>query len=337
LSIDHEKKIAVAGIGALGGTIAAALARAGHAPLLIARGTRLAQLRDQGLRYVSDDGPEETHRLPTASTDMAGPQDVLFVATKSDSLPQILPELVHCIDPDTAIVPIVNGVPWWLFHGAGLAPVEAVDPDGILSRLVAPAQIVGCVAFLTATLGEDGVVRSQGARRLTIGDVDAGDHGRQRTRTRQIARTLSDAGIDTTGVDAIRPVLWTKIALNLATNPLSVVAEATLLQQNAHPGLRHAVTAVLSEVRALAAAFGQDLAMTDTQMLAAIQRAGDFRTSMLQDFDAGRPLELKAIGQACLELADRVNVPMPTAAILCHLADWRSVHGNREQNQIAAA
>lgn len=251
------------------------------------------------------------------------------MATKSDALPQLLPELVDCIHPGTIVIPIVNGIPWWLFADGDQPPIEAIDPGGVLARLIPQAQIIGCVAFLTASLGDDGVVRSHGACRMTIGDVDGGcvdgmNNGIQRDRTRQIACTLSAAGIDTNSVDAIRPVLWTKIALNLATNPLSVVAEATLSQQYAHPGLRHAVIGILSEVRALAAAFGQKLAMTDADMLAAIERAGDFRTSMLQDFDAGRPLELNAIARACLELADRVGISMPTATILYHLADWRS-------------
>jgi 2-dehydropantoate 2-reductase len=333
-------KIAIAGVGALGGTLAASLARAGRTPLLIARGKRLANLRNHGLRYAADGGAEETHHLPVSSAGTAGPQDVLFLATKSDALPQLLPELIDCIQPGTTVIPIVNGIPWWLFADGDQSPIEAVDPGGVLARLIPQDQIIGCVAFLTASLGDDGVVRSHGACRLTVGDVDGEgvdgmDSGTQRARTRQIARTLSAAGIDTTGVDAIRPVLWTKIALNLATNPLSVVAEATLSQQYAHPGLRHAVMGILSEVRSLAAAVGQKLAMTDADMLAAIERAGDFRTSMLQDFDAGRPLELNAIARACLELADRVGIPMPTATILYHLADWRSAHREGDRTRLS--
>ena len=296
------------------------LAAAGEAPCLFARGRRLEQLRREGLRVLFAGGRAIEMRLPASDRADFGVQDVVFVAVKAHSLPELLPRLSPLIGDRTAVVPLVNGIPWWYFadgttRSAGIA---AVDPDGALLELVPPERIVGCVAFVTARL-TGGVISVSGELHLKIGDITGGT----RPRTRALAAMLCRAGVATSVSGEIRNELWTKVALNLATNPLSVVSGATLEEQFTDPRLLAVASAILAETRRVAAAYGATLTLSQDEMIAAGLRAGQFETSMLQDYKAGRPLELGAIGQAVLELAEKAGVDMPTARLIVGLAAHR--------------
>jgi 2-dehydropantoate 2-reductase len=316
-----KQRVAIAGVGALGGAIAGQFALNGANPTLIARGARLQQLKSEGLRVAQEDGTPTTFRLDATTPDDAGPQDVILICAKAQSLPDLLPRLAHCMHEETVLAPLVNGVPWWHdLGGETRRPVLSVDPDGRMAELYASRNIVGCVVFMTATLGADGVARAMGKKRLIVGDIDAP----LRDRTVTLAALLQSVGVDAEPTDRIRDALWTKLALNLATNPLSVVSGATLVEQFTDPRLLATVTAILTEAQALARRLGHEFSMSQDEMIATGRAAGAFRTSMLQDFEAGRPLELEAIGYACLELAKAAGVPMPTARLLCDLAAVRA-------------
>jgi 2-dehydropantoate 2-reductase len=325
------QRICVAGVGAVGATIAARLSAAGHTVNLLARGERLAELRREGLRV---DFPDHrfTARLTVSERPDFGVQDIVFVAVKAQGLPGLLPTLGPLIGPHTLVAPLVNGIPWWYFQSAGGAfagePVLAVDPTGALRDAIPASRLVGCVAYLTSQLLPSGIVSAMGGQRLAVGEIA---HGRS-ARVEAFAALLSAAGISAQASANIRDELWTKVALNLATNPLSVVTESTLADQFTDPQLLRVVLAVLGEASRVAAAHGATLTMTEEQMLATGRKAGAFATSMLQDYRAGRALELDAIGHSVLELARKIGQDMPTSALMVDLCTFRAA---RRLNPVA--
>jgi 2-dehydropantoate 2-reductase len=316
-------RFCVAGVGAVGGLIAARLAQAGHRVCLMARGARLAQLQDAGLRVAADGGAAPALRLEASDRPVFGVQDFVVLATKAQALPGLLPSLLPMIGPQTCLIPVVNGIPWWYFQGIDGAPeraVAAVDPGGVLLRLIPARQILGCVAFLTSAVRDDGVVVASGRPRLSLGEIDGAD----RPRGQELAGWLSAAGVETRAVPNIRAVLWTKLALNLATNPFSVVTGAGVREMFTDPNLLPIATTVMQEARVVAAQYGEAFVMSLDQMLEAGRSAGPFATSMLQDFAAGRPLELGAIGHSALELAAEKGLDMPIVRCLVMLAAHRA-------------
>jgi 2-dehydropantoate 2-reductase len=346
-------RICVAGVGAVGSTIAARLLAAGHEVRLLARGTRLAQLRTRGLE-VNFAG--ERFTAPVTASDHAefGVQDIVFTAAKAHGLEALLPQLEPLIGPHTLLVPLVNGIPFWYFHGthgrfAG-DTVAAVDPRGALHDLLretpsdargsagalGAAHLLGCVLYVTARLEPTGEVAVMGGQRLVVGDIDAGAATDAASsapgafppaaapHAAELAALLSRAGLATTATPRIRDSLWTKVALNLATNPLSVVTGATLVDMFTDPRLLGVVSAVLTETARVAEGHGATATMTLDEMLATGRNAGAFETSMLQDYRAGRPLELGAIASSVLELADKIGEQMPTTRIIVDLCAHRA-------------
>jgi 2-dehydropantoate 2-reductase len=321
-------RVCVAGVGAVGGTIAARLAAAGETVSLLARGTRLAQLRETGLRVEFNDLPLTAH-LHVSDRPEFGVQDVVFIATKAHGLGALLPTLAPLIGPHTLVVPLINGIPWWYFQGtegvfAG-DTVAAVDPQGVLRDSIAAEHIIGCVVYLTAQLLPTGVVGIMGGQRLALGEIGNGPSA----RSDALAALLSRAGVTATSSPRIRDELWTKVALNLATNPLSVVTEATLIEQFTDPKLLPMVISVLEETSRVAAAYAAKPTMSLDEMLATGRSAGPFETSMLQDFRAGRALELDAIGLSVFELAQKMGQEMPTTKLLIELCAQRAARRAR--------
>jgi 2-dehydropantoate 2-reductase len=315
-------RICVAGVGAVGGALAGALGAAGEEVRLFARGRRRAQLMRDGLVVHIEGAHPIRIRAPVSERADFGEQDIVFLAVKSHALPGLIPQLLPLIGPTTLVVPLVNGIPWWYFagHGGhdGGATVPSVDPGGILWRSIPAQRIIGCVAYLTSRMEDSGVVSLRGAQRLHIGEIA----GAALPRTRALGALLCRAGIETSVSTSIRDELWTKVGLNLATNPLSVVAGATLLALFTNPALLPVTTAVLAEAQRVAQAHGARPTLSLEEMVATGRRAGEFETSMLQDYNAGRPLELDAIGHAVLDLAERVREPMPTARAIVNLAGY---------------
>lgn len=317
-------RVGVVGAGAIGAVVAGLLATAGAQVSVVELGARREVIARDGLRFQIGDAPAQSLALPVGDATDVGVQDVVFLAVKSHVLPSALAGAMPMIGPQTQVVPLVNGVPWWYFVGTqarfARTHVETVDPGAKAQQLLQPEQLIGSVVYITAALTVQGVAHATGPQRLVIGEVLGGAS----TRTQALAALLERAGIATKLSDDIRRDVWTKVALNLATNPLSVVAEAHLADQFNRDDLRNAVDAVLHETVALAGLYGVQPSMDLEQMIATGKRVGAFDTSMLQDYRAGRPLELGAIGQAVLELAEQAGHAMPVARSMVGLAAYKA-------------
>ncbi len=313
----------VVGAGAIGCAIAALLANGGHAVSMIARGARLDAIQRHGLMLHDRTGTLRA-RLPASDRPDFGIQGTIFLAVKSQALADAAALIRPMIGPATVIVPTVNGIPWWYFKRApgpfGDTRIRAVDPDGRLDALLPAEAIIGAVVYMAAETEPDGAVRASMDHRLILGELD----GRATPRLAALAAALATSDIDAETTPAIRDALWTKLTLNLATNPLSVVSEATLARQAGDGRLRAIVERIIEETAAVARAHGARITLDKAALLARVGAAGDFATSMLQDYRRKRPLETAAIGDAVLELAEKVGLAMPVTQTVLDLARYRS-------------
>jgi 2-dehydropantoate 2-reductase len=324
MSAENRCRVCIVGAGAIGCTIAARLSLGGQHVSVLARGETLAAIRQQGIVLHDLEG---THSVQVnASDDPArlGPQDVVFLCTKADALRHLLPTLAPLLGPDTVIIPAVNGVPWWYFsyHGGRFAGqrIEAVDPGGELSDAIEAQRLIGAVVFITAHVERPAVVRSTNPHLMIFGEPS----GELTSRLQTLCSMLGDAGIEARATDRIRDTLWTKIIANLTSNPLSVVTGATLQQIYGHDELVPGVLNVLHEALLVAAAYGARVSLDPQTFLRMGEGMGAVRTSMLQDFDAGKPLELAAIGDAVVELAELQGISMPHTRNILSLARFRA-------------
>jgi 2-dehydropantoate 2-reductase len=329
---DPPLRICVAGAGAIGGTIAARCAAAGHHVSVLARGAHLRAIRESGLRFV-DPGGSLQIKVAAAELPDFGPQDVIFVSVKAHCLADMLPNIAPLMHDDTVVVPTLNGIPWWYFQGEGGRfdgeVVRAVDPNGNLLRAVPWTRLIGCVVYIAAEVSEPGLVMAKSrSHRLVLGEPAH----RSSARVTALAARLAEAGIAVETTERIRDAIWIKLLANLASNPLSVVAEATLEEQFNTPELLEIVKAIMSEAMQVGAAYGVRFSVDPEQIIEGGRHLGAFKTSMLQDFEKGQPLELAAIGDAVLELAARQKIAMPATRHVLALARFRSARhrpGNR--------
>ncbi len=334
------RRIAVAGAGAIGCTLATRLATAGFEVSLLARGAALEAVARDGLHLDDLDGTHHA-RVP-ASNDAAalGVQDLVLFCAKSQDLATLAEQSAALIGPHTLLLPLVNGVPWWYFHGDGDRPdgeaVRAVDPDGRLAAALPVAQVLGTVVFVTAELLGPGRARSRTPHLLMLGEPKTGntptDPGKVSSGEATEAITprlfaacaaLAQAGIEARALPQIRDALWTKLIGNVVSNPLSVVTGATLEQLFGDAELLPITETVLREALLAAAAYGARITVDPKRFIEQGRGMGAFRTSMLQDYERGRPLELAAIGDAVLELAARLDIPMPVTRRVVDLARWK--------------
>lgn len=309
-------RFAVVGAGAIGAYVGAALVRGGSDVVLIARGAQLEALRERGVRVLSPRGDFEAH--PEATDDLAAVAgaDVVFVGLKAYSLPELAPRLAEHLSPGAAVVPGQNGVPWWFFQSfrgplAGTT-IERVDPGGAVTRAIAPERVVGCVPYPATELVEPGVVRHIEGTRFAIGEPD----GSQSERCAAISAAFAAGGLRCPVEDEIREQLWLKLIGNVAFNPLTALTGATLGGIGLVPEAVALARAVMEECAAVGAALGIELPVSLDRRLEAGIAVGDHRTSMLQDLEAGKPLELDALTGAVIEIADRLEVSVPQTRAL---------------------
>ena len=316
----HPLSITVVGAGAIGSAIAFSLARAGFAPKLVARGEALGAIRRDGLRVDKWDGGG-TVRLEVADNPPEfGPQDLVIGTMKAQDWPAGLATLTPLIGPQTALLPPINGIPWWYFDGQGRPlggqPITAVDPDGTLLAALPARTVIGSVVYMGVTRVAPGVVRWTSGNKFVLGEAV----GRPRERTERVAAVLRQAGFDVTVADNIRAEIWTKLIGNAAFNPLSAIARAGIDEIMNAPGLGRLALASMREVAAVAAAVGAPSGMDIEKRFAINADLGAFRTSMLQDFEAGRALELGGLVDAVVEIGSRLGVPTPMTEALGALA-----------------
>lgn len=321
-------RIGVAGAGAIGCTLATLLARVDEgveAVRVLARGDTLRRMQAEGLTLQRRG--ERLRARVIASDDAAelGVQDVLFLCSKSQDLAALLTAAQPMIGPQTLVIPLVNGVPFWFFQGQpgswGSRVVQAVDPQGLLLNALEPQQVLGAVTFITAERTGPAQAVSDNPLLIVLGEID---HRPPGPRMQRVAEILSRAGIEARCVAALRDTLWTKILANLTSNPLSVVSGATLDAIYGDARLLPIVRRMLQEGLALAAAYGARIPFDPAAFIAEGAAMGPIRTSMLQDHLAARPLELAAIGDAVLELARLQDIAMPVTARMIALAHFRA-------------
>jgi 2-dehydropantoate 2-reductase len=308
-------KIAVVGAGAIGSWLGGALARAGHDTTLIARDAHADAIRAGGLTVRGDGESYTVH--PRLEPD--GPVDAVLLTTKAHDQLAAAPLVRELLGPDTPVVAAQNGVPWWYFHPEA-RHIEAVDPGGALSAAIPPQRAIGLVAYLGASLPEPGVVAVRPEAGIDIGEPS----GESTDRLRAIAGALREAGFVVREREDIRREIWAKLLGNASFNPISLLTRAGLGSMARDPGTREVIAAVMAETMAVARALGAEPAIAIEERLAITERLGEHRTSTLQDFEAGKPLELAALVEAVLELAAYAGVPVPTlrtVGALAFLAD----------------
>lgn len=323
-----KQKIAVVGGGAIGGLIAARLARAGVAVDLLARGAHLEAIRRAGLTVVEGDTRYTQAVRATDAPASLGVQDIVFVCLKGQALVQSAASFAPLVGPHTHIVSAMNGVPWWFLHAFGEVhahtPLEAVDPGGVVSRALPPAQASGCVVHLSSSIAEPGVIRKGNGNGLIVGEGSA----RMAARAQEARELLAHAGFDVTPGKPIHADIWAKLWGNMTMNPISALTRSTadvILDDPLTLGL---VSTIMAEARTIGETLGIKLEMTIEQRHAITRKLGAFKTSMLQDVEAGRTLEVEALLGAPYELARRLGVAAPSLGMLYGLA--RQLDANLE-------
>ena len=310
-------KFVIAGAGAVGAYMGAAMARAGLDVTLFARGPQLEAIRERGVRVASPDGDFEAHPKATGDLESIGPVDVIFLAVKAHSLPQLAPRLTGLLGAETCVVSLQNGVPWWF------TPLERVDPGGRIAAAIETRRVVGSLVYFATEIAEPGVVRHIEGHRLSIGEPD----GTRSARCRAIAEALIAAGLRCPITTHIREEIWVKILGNVAFNPISALTGATLAGMVSDPDVAALVRAVMSETESVATRLGMKLPVSIEQRIAGAAKVGEHKTSMLQDLEAGRPLELEAVAGAVLELGERVGVALPATRAIYACTKLRALSG----------
>ncbi|MEX0876729.1 MAG: 2-dehydropantoate 2-reductase [Phycisphaerales bacterium] len=313
-------KLAVYGLGAIGGVLAARLATAGHEVTGICRGATLAAVRGQGLRVTDGTG---TRRIDLATTDdpaSAGPQDMVFACVKANALPDVVDGLRVLCGAGTVLVPMVNGVPFWFFDGFGGSlqgcALDSVDPGGALAAAFPAAGVAGAVVHVSASVPEPGHIHHHAGERLIVGPpVPEAAAGAAR-----VAELLAGAGFTVEHEPAIREAVWAKLAGNLNFNPISALTGATVDRIARDAETKALCVATMREVLQVSGELGLSLRLDPEERMALALKLGPFRTSMLQDADAGRRLELDPIVGAVVEIADRLQIPVPYTRTLYGLA-----------------
>jgi 2-dehydropantoate 2-reductase len=309
-------KVAILGAGATGGFLGARLAKSGADVVLIARGAHLQAMRHVGLRLIEADG-EST--VPVKATDDLGAirdVDAVFVTLKAHSLPAIAERLAANLGAETVVVSAQNGIPWWYFqrHGGEMegAHLETVDPGGLVARTIDPERVIACIVYPATAVVAPGAVRHGEGEKFSLGELD----GSQTERVVALSHLLVSAGLKAPVQSRIRQELWLKLLGNAVFNPLSVLTRATLGEMAESPLVAPIVRAAMEEVDSVARRLEIEIPISIDQRIRGAARVGAHKTSMLQDLEAGRPLEIDAIVGSVVELAGRFDLPVPRLEIL---------------------
>ena len=307
-------KIAVVGAGAIGGYLGAKLSIAGEDVTFIARNQNLAAIQAHGFRLVLEDGTEQHAPQARAVQNMAdaGPQDAVLITVKAHQVADLLPGLNALIGPDTMVVSMINGIPWWYFHqlpgpwqGQGL---NSVDPGGRLAAGIDSRHLIGSVVYPAAELVAPGVVRVIEGNRFTLGEPD----GSRSERIERLSQAMMRAGFKAPVSKDIRSEIWLKLWGNLSFNPISALTHATLEDICTFEPSRELAANMMREAQAVAEKLGVVFKVSLDKRIAGAQAVGAHKTSMLQDVEHGRALELDALVGSVVELGRLTGTPTPT-------------------------
>jgi 2-dehydropantoate 2-reductase len=306
-------KIAIVGAGSIGGYLGAFLAAAGDDVTFIARGANLEAIRANGMKVIADDGREVVAKNVRVFSKMreAGVHHAVLLTVKAHQIAAVAGDLHYLCDDATTIVTMQNGIPWWYFqkHGGQYegTPVVAADPDGSIARAVDPSRIIGTVVYPASVLEAPGVVRVVEGRRFTLGELD----GSTTPRIEAIAARFVAAGFKAPVSDNLRAEIWLKLIGNLAFNPISALTHATLQDLCRYPLTRELSAQMMTEAEAIATRLGITMRASIEKRIAGAEKVGPHKTSMLQDVEHGRPLEIEALVAAVIELGRLTGTPTP--------------------------
>jgi 2-dehydropantoate 2-reductase len=309
----HKPRFAIIGAGATGGFLGVHLASAGYPVKLIARGAQLEAIQQSGVIIECQDGssmgarPEATDQIEAVAD-----ADVVFLTTKAHSIGSIAARLGQALPPHATLVTAQNGIPWWYFHRHGGrldgAQVKAVDPDGEIARNINPDQVVGCIVYPSTVVVRPGVVKHIEGTRFSLGEPDRSGES---DRCKMIAAALVASGLEAPIPTDIREELWLKLLGNAALNPISALTRGTLADITTLPETRALAIAVMEEVDQVARALGIEIERGVERRIKGASRVGPHKTSMLQDVEQGRPLEIDALVTSVLELGSLLEIDLP--------------------------
>ncbi len=308
-------KFLIAGAGAIGGYIGAKLAQAGEDVTLFARGAHLKAMQQNGVSVIPAEGSEEkafsAHPNVTADLSTATGMDVIILGVKAHGLTGLAPSITPLIGPNTTVLSTQNGVPWWYFEAetgefAGLH-LESVDPGRVIANAIPTKSVVGSLVYFATDLAEPGVVRHIEGNRISLGEPD----GSRSDRIKAIAETFVKAGLRAPVTTRLRTEMFVKLLGNAAFNPISALTRATLVKMAQDPGVRALVAEIMTEVSAIATRLGIAIPISIDQRIAGAEAVGEHKTSMLQDLELGRPMELECIAGALVELGEKLAIPTP--------------------------
>jgi len=310
-------KVCVVGAGAIGGYMAVRMARAGHDVSVIARGPHLTAIRANGMKLIEDGGESVADNL--TATDRIrdlGPHDVVFLALKAHQIAAVVDDLPALMGPDTCLVTLQNGIPWWYFQKLD-GPyadrvVETVDPGGLLFNAIDPDRIIGCIAYPAATIAEPGVIKHIEGTRFPVGELD----GSESARVQRVSQLLAESGFKARVLTDIRSEIWLKLWGNLTFNPISALTHSTLVDICQFPLTRSLAAAMMTEAQAIGERLGAGFRVSIDRRIAGAESVGKHKTSMLQDVEVGKALEIDGMLGAVVELAEVTGVEVPTLRAL---------------------
>ncbi|HWW19519.1 MAG TPA: 2-dehydropantoate 2-reductase [Steroidobacteraceae bacterium] len=307
-------KIAIVGAGAIGGFVGAKLALAGEQVTFMVRGANLAAIRANGIRLVMSDGTEQVAGHVTASDDYhaTGPQDMVILAVKAHQVEALVYDVPKLFGPDTVVVTMQNGIPYWYFHrhGGELAGtvLRSVDPHGLIGQHITPGRVIGCVAYPASELTAPGVIHHIEGDRFPVGELD----GSTSARVTQVSESFIRAGFKSPILENIRSEIWLKLWGNLTFNPISALSRATLVDICQFPPTRLLAEMMMTEAQNIAHKLGITFRVPIERRIAGAEKVGKHKTSMLQDVEAGREPELDALVGSVVELGRLTHTPTPT-------------------------
>ena len=325
-------KVCIVGAGAIGGFIGTRLAAAGRAQVsALARGKTLRALQTQGWRMQTATGLVQAPAHASDNAAELGLQDLVVIAVKGPALTQAVRSIAPLIGPDTLLIPAMNGVPWWFCQGLADfpgGPLDSVDPGGHIAAVIPFAQVLGCVVHASTATSEPGLVQHKMGQGLIVGEPMGNAEGFHSARVQQVVDLLSHAGFDATPSGNVRYDIWYKLWGNMTMNPVSAVTGASADRILADPLVRNFCSAVMLEAQGIGARIGCPIAQDAEDRHTITAKLGAFKTSMLQDAEAGRPLELDAIVGVIREIGQRLGLATPHIDTLFGLARlFGRVHG----------
>jgi len=306
-------KVCIVGAGAIGGYMAVRIANAGHNVSVIARGPHLAAIKDRGMKLIEENDEFVAENLTaTEFVGELGPMDVVLLALKAHQIVPIVNDMSVLLGPNTVIVTLQNGIPWWYFQNfAGdyaNQVVETVDPGGLLFNSIDPNRLIGCIAYPATTISKPGVIQHIEGNRFPVGELS----GMKTERVQMVSDLFAESGFKSRIIDDIRSEIWLKLWGNLTFNPISALSHSTLVDICQFPLTRQLAVAMMTEAQTVGERLGAHFRIPMEKRIAGAESVGKHKTSMLQDVEAGKPIEIESMLGAVIELAEVTGVQTPT-------------------------